>query len=118
MKAFCCVVAVAGLLISAPAMAQQAYGTGGGNTNIWSSAQGSSDSYGNANGFGTSSSGAMAIGGGRGSLGAGAGSVGGGITSAMTTSYAGAATSGSGYVQVQTSGYAGGTVAGFAGHTR
>ena len=73
MKAFCCIVAVAGLLISAPAMAQQVYVTGGGTTNIWSSAQGTSNSYGNANGFGTSSSGSMALAGGRGSLGAGLG---------------------------------------------
>ena len=120
MKALCCCVATVGLLMSVPAMvgpamAQQAYGSGGGTTNIWSSAQGSSDSYGNANGFGMSSSGAMAVGGGRGSL--GAGSVGGGVTSAITSSYAGASTSGNGYVQVQTSGYAGGTVAGFGGRT-
>ena len=116
MKAFCCIVAIAGLLISIPAMAQQVYttGTGGGTTNIWSSAQGSSDSYGNANGFRTSSSGSTALGGGRGSLGTGF-SVGGGMTAATTSSYAGAGTSGNGYVQVQTSGYAGGTVSGFAG---
>jgi len=90
MKAICCIVAVAGLLISIPAMAQQVYttGNGGGTTNIWSSAQGSSDSYGNANGFGTSSSGSMALGGGQGSLGTGF-SVGGGMT-ATTSSYAGA----------------------------
>lgn len=115
MKALCCMVALAGLLISVPAMAQQVNGTGGGTTNIWSSAQGSSDSYGNANGFGTSSSGSKAVGGGRGSL--GAGSAGGGVTSAVTSSYAGAGTSGNGYVQVQTSGYAGGTVTGFGGRT-
>jgi hypothetical protein len=116
MKAVCCFVTIAGLFMSVPAMAQQVYtnGTGGGATNIWSSAQGSSDSYGNANGFGTSSSGAMALGGGHGSLGTGF-SVGGGMTAATTSSYAGAGTSGNGYVQVQTSGYAGGTVSGFAG---
>ena len=124
MKILCCIVAAAGLLISVPAMvqkaaAQEAYGTGGGTTNIWSSAQGSSDSYGNASGFGTSSSGSMATAGGRSSLaGQSLGhSVGGGITSAMTTSYAGASTYGNGYVQVQTSGYAGGTTAGFGGRT-
>ena len=55
MKTFCCIVATAALLISAPAMtrqamAQQFYGSGGGSTNIWSSAQGTSNSYGSANG--------------------------------------------------------------------
>jgi hypothetical protein len=71
MKAFCCILAAAGLLIAAPAMAQQVNGSGGGTTNIWSSAQGTSNSYGNANGFGASSSGSMVTAAGRGSLGAG-----------------------------------------------
>jgi hypothetical protein len=115
MKAFCCIVVIAGSLISLPAMAQQGYGNGGGTTNIWSGAQGSSNSSGNASGYGTSSSGSAALGGGRSSL--GAGTVGGGVISSVTSSYAAASTSGNGYVQVQTSGYAGGTVSGFAGRS-
>ena len=72
MKMLCCIVATAGLFVSAPAMAQQYY-SGGGSTNIWSSAQGTSNSYGSANAFGTSSSGSMATAGGQG-LAAAAGS--------------------------------------------
>jgi hypothetical protein len=115
MKTLCCVVATVGLLISAPAMAQQLYG--GGSTNIWSSAQGTSNSYGNANAFGTSSSGSMANAGGQGLTGVG-GIGGGGATSAIITSMAGTNSSGSGYAQSQTSGYAGGNVSGYGGRTR
>jgi len=113
MKTLCCIFATAAALISAPAMAQQF--TGGGATSIWSSAQGTSDSYGNANGFATSQSGSMANAGGlaftnlAGSISYGSGA----ITGAFTTSNAGASTNGNGYAQVQTSGYAGGTMAGF-----
>ena len=116
MKTFCYVVAAA-MLVSAPAMAQQF--SGGGSTNIWSSAQGTSDSYGNANGFADSTSGSMVKAGGLG-LGnvSGAGVFGGGgITSAFTTSNAGASSNGDGYAQVQTSGYAGGNVAGYGART-
>jgi hypothetical protein len=121
MKTLCCFAATAALLILAPvmtrqAMAQQLYGSGGGSANIWSSAQGTSDSYGNANGFANSSSGSMATGGGKGL--SGAGGFGGGITSAITTSTAGASTSGSGYAQVQTSGYAGGNASGYGARGR
>lgn len=117
MKAFCCMVAAAGLLIAVPALAQQANGSVSGTTNIWSSAQGTSNSYGDANGFGLSSSGATANAGGRGPMsvmGAGAG----GLTSATTTSNAGVTSFGSGYAQAQTSGYSGGSVSGYAGRGR
>lgn len=113
MKTLCCIVA-AGLLFAAPAMAQQT-GGGSGFTNIWSSAQGASNSYGNANAFGTSASGSMANAAGAGGLN---GFGGGGGTSAITTSNAGTSSSGSGYAQAQTSGYAGGTVAGSGARAR
>jgi len=118
MKTLCCIVAALVTLISAPALAQQF--TGGGSTSIWSSAQGTSDSYGNATGFATSQSGSMTDAGGLG-LGnlAGGGTFGGGAAmSAFTTSNAGASTTGNGYAQVQTSGYAGGNVSGYAVHAR
>jgi len=117
MKTLCCIVATAAVLISAPAMAQQF--SGGGSTSLWSSAQGTSDSYGNANGFATSQSGSMATAGGLGltNLAGSIGFGGGAVTSAFTASNAGASTSGNGYAQVQTSGYAGGSVAGFGMHT-
>jgi len=118
MKALCCIVATAGLLISVPAMAQQPNGTGGGSTNIWSSAQGTSNSYGDADGFGTSSSGAMANALGHGAIGTAKSGGGGGITSAITTLNAGTFSFGSGYAQAQTSGYAGGSVSGFGGRAR
>ena len=122
MKTLCCMLAAAILaaavaLISAPAMAQQF--TGGGTTSIWSSAQGTSDSYGNANGFATSQSGSMTAAGGltlnnlAGSISYGSGA----ITGSFTTSNAGASTNGNGYAQVQTSGYAGGSVSGFSTRT-
>jgi hypothetical protein len=107
MKALC-YIAAAGLLISAPAMAQQ-NGNGGGFTNIWSSAQGTSNSYGQANAFGTSSAGSAATAGGRGGLN---GFGGGGAITSLTTSNAGTSSTGSGYAQAQTSGYAGGTASG------
>ena len=122
MKTLCCMLAAAILaaavaLISAPAMAQQF--TGGGTTSIWSSAQGTSDSYGNANGFAISQSGSMTAAGGltlnnlAGSISYGSGA----ITGSFTTSNAGASTNGNGYAQVQTSGYAGGSVSGFSTRT-
>jgi hypothetical protein len=115
MKTLCCiVVATAGLLVSAPAMAQQFYANGGGYSNIWSSAQGTSNSYGAANAFGTSSSGSVANVGGQGANGL-SGFGGGGTTSAITQSFAGTNSTGSGYAQSQTSGYAGGTVSGYGG---
>ena len=116
MKALCCIVATAGLLISVPAMAQS-NGSGSGTSNIWSSAQGSSDSYGGAHGYATSSSGSMANALGRGPIGT-IGSGGAGLTSAITTSNAGVVSPGSGYAQVQTSGYAGGSASGFGGRGR
>jgi hypothetical protein len=110
MKTLCCVLSVAGLLAAAPAMAQQ-YGNGGGFTNIWSSAQGTSNSYGDANAFSASAAGSLAnVGAGSGLAGFG----GGAFTSAITTSQAGTQSFGSGYAQAQTSGYAGGTVSGAA----
>ncbi len=115
MKALCCVVA-AGLLISVPAMAQS-NGSGSGTTNIWSSAQGTSDAYGGAHGYATTSSGSMATALGRGPIGTTA-SGGAGLTSAITVSNAGVVSPGSGYAQVQTSGYAGGTASGFGGRGR
>ena len=78
---------------------------------------GSSDSYGGAHGFATSSSGSIANALGRGTVGGG-GSVGAGLTSAITTSTAAVVSPGSGYAQVQTSGYAGGSVSGFGGRAR
>jgi hypothetical protein len=115
MKTFCRVVAVAALLSAAvatgQAKAQQAYG--GGYTNIWSAAQGTSDSYGNAGAFDQSISGSTATGGGIG----GSGIPPGGVTSAFTTSFAGTASFGNGYAQAQTSGYAGGTAGGYGGRS-
>jgi hypothetical protein len=108
MKTLCCTIAAATLLIAAPAMAQQIHTTGI-STNLWSSAQGTSDSYGSATGFGTSSSGSAIT------TGQGGTGVGGllGMTSAISTSVAGASSNGNGYAQSQTSGYAGGSITGF-----
>ncbi len=64
MKTPCYILATAIMLSSAPAMAQQF--TGGGSSSLWSSAQGTSDSYGNAKGFATSQSGSMGTAGGLG----------------------------------------------------
>jgi hypothetical protein len=118
MKTLSCILATAGLLIAAPAMAQQF--TGGGTTSIWSSAQGTSDSYGAGTGFAISQSGSMANAGGLAftNLPGSISSAGGGVTGAFTTSNAGASTNGNGYAQVQTSGYAGGSVSGFSARTR
>lgn len=118
MKPLFYIVAGAGVLLAAstftkPATAQQAYG--GGYNNIWSSAQGTSDGYGNANAYDMSTSGALATAGGGGLSGTSGGFIGGGITSAFTTSTAATNSSGSGYAQAQTSGYAGGTVSGYGG---
>jgi hypothetical protein len=108
MKLRCCIIAATALLISAPAMAQQ--WTVGGNTNLWSSAQGTADAYGNAAAFGVSGAGAVAT------IGQGTGGPGGFLSgtnlSAITTSNAGA-TSYGGYAQAQTSGYAGGSISAF-----
>jgi hypothetical protein len=106
MKTLCCIVATTTLLISAPAMAQQFNF----NTNIWSSAQGTSNSYGAASGFSNSSSGSMAN---AGLPIAGATS---NLTQAITTSSAGASSNGSGYAQTQTSGYAGGSISSYRSH--
>jgi hypothetical protein len=140
MKRFCCVTAVA-LLLGTPVLGKQAaaqqlngvnngtptssyganfansYGNGGGTTNIWSSAQGTSYTYGNASASGISSSGSMASAGGQGGLGSvGAASTGGGgTTSAFTTSNAMTSSFNGGYAQAQTSGYAGGSVSGWGG---
>ena len=121
MKKLFCIVTGAAVLLTAsaftrPANAQQAYG--GGYSNIWSSAQGTSDGYGNANAYDMSNSGVMATAGGGGLSGSSGGFIGGGITSAFTTSTAATSSSGSGYAQAQTSGYAGGTVAGSGGRGR
>jgi hypothetical protein len=121
MKALNCIVATVALLISgsaiAPAMAQQF--SGGGSTSLWSSAQGTSDSYGSGAGFATSQSGSMTTAGGLGfsNLAGGNGYGGGAVMSAFTASNAGASTNGNGYAQVQTSGYAGGSVTGFGART-
>jgi hypothetical protein len=118
MKTLRRIIAAAGLLfsvsapVSTPASAQQFYANGGGYSNIWSSAQGTSNSYGNAKAFGGSSSGSIANVGGQGASG---GFGGGGTTSAITSSQAGTVSNGSGYAQAQTSGYAGGTVSGYGG---
>ena len=118
MRALCYSLAIAATLAAVPATAQQF--SGGGSTSIWSSAQGTSDSYGNATGFATSQSGSMTTAGGLGltNFSGGVGYGGGALTSAFTTSNAGASTNGNGYAQVQTSGYAGGSVAGFGARTR
>ena len=116
MKTLSCIVVVASVfLISAPAMAQQ-FGVGGGYTSIWSSAQGTSFSYGTANGYGISSSGSMANAGGVG-LNSRGEIVGGSAVTALTTSTAGAVSNGNGYAQAQTSGYAGGSVSTFGART-
>ena len=121
MKTLCRIIAAAGLLfsvsapVSTPALAQQFYANGGGYSNIWSSAQGTSNSYGNANAFGGSSSGSIANVGGQGAGGFSGGFGGGGTTSAITSSQAGTVSNGNGYAQAQTSGYAGGTVSGYGG---
>jgi hypothetical protein len=112
MRMFGCFVVAAGLLTAAPAMAGP-YGNGGGYTNIWSSAQGTSNSYGQASGFGTSAAGAAATASGGGGTN---GFHGGGGVSAITSSQAGTSSNGSGYAQAQTSGYAGGTASGYGGH--
>jgi hypothetical protein len=120
MKTLRRIIAAAGLLfsvsapVSTPASAQQFYANGGGYSNIWSSAQGTSNSYGNAKAFGGSSSGSIANVGGQGATSI-SGFGGGGTTSAMTSSQAGTVSNGSGYAQAQTSGYAGGTVSGYGG---
>ena len=119
MRKFCYVVAAGALLVTAPAItsqakAQQAYGIGGGYTNIWSGAQGTSFSYGGASAFDRSASGSTATAGGLG-LGGSGGFGGGGIMSSFTTSIAGTSSYGSGYAQAQTSGYAGGNVSGYGG---
>jgi hypothetical protein len=121
MKTLSCAVAAVALSVSAPAMAQAVNGggsfnIGGGYTSIWSSAQGTSFSYGTANGYGNSSAGSMAFAGGSGLNSLGAITGGSGMT-AITTSTAGTASNGSGYAQAQTSGYAGGSVSTF-GATR
>lgn len=120
MNKLCCIIAGAAVLLTAssvtkPAGAQQAYG--GGYSNIWSSAQGTSNSYGGAYAFDGSTSGVLATAGG-GGIGAGSsgGFIGGGMTSAFTTSTAGTSSYGSGYAQAQTSGYAGGNVSGYGAH--
>ena len=106
MKRLCCIVAMAGVLVSAPAMADQ-YFNGTGLTNIWSSAQGTSNSYGLANAFSNSASGAAATVNALGSMNAFKGN---GITTSITTSNAGTTSNGPGYAQAQTSGYSGGTI--------
>ncbi len=114
MKALSCIIVAAGLLISAPAMAQQ-YGNGAGFTNIWSSAQGTSNSYGQAEAFGTSSASSAATAGGRGGVN-GVGAL--GAMPSITQSFAGTSSNGSGYAQSQTPGYAGATVSGSASRGR
>lgn len=117
-----CRIAAAGaavLLMTAPALieqanAQQIYGNGGAYTNIWSSAQGTANSYGAANAFSSSSSGSMVTAAGQG-LSSLPGFNGGGITSAFTTSTAGTSSNGAGYAQAQTSGYGGGQFTGNGG---
>ncbi len=149
MKTLCYIAALAAMLAPGVALAQQAPPAGaGGSTNLWSSGQGTSDSYGDALGSANSASGSMANAGGRApaiglrhsaldglnnsapsnatntkssaSNPALGGRVGGGWanTSALTTSNAAASTNGNGYSQVQTSGYTGGNVSGYGGRTR
>jgi len=110
MKMMCGIVMIVGILSVVPAMAGD---YGGGSTNIWSSAQGTSFSYGNATANSASGSTASGIGGGgyQGTL-----SSIGGVTGS-TSSFASTASYGSGYAQAQTSGYAGGTSTGAAGRS-
>jgi len=115
MKALCCIAAAAALLASAPAMAQQA-GTGY-TTNIWSSSQGTANSFGGANGFSYTEAGSMANAGNIGSNALiNAGVSAGNLTQAITMSNSTASSSGSGYAQTQTSGYAGGSVTTYHSH--
>ena len=110
MKTLCWLAAAVGLLIAAPAVAQEpSYGSGAGYVSLWSGAQGTAFTYGNADAYGTSSSGAESFSGGRVTSGTGV-TNGGGMSSAITTSTAGATSYGGGYAQTQTSGYAGGRV--------
>lgn len=112
MKVFCCIVATAAVLIAIPATAAEFHNDGGGTTNMWSSTQGTSDSYGDARGLSKSSSGSLANAGGKGST-----DIGHGLTTGITTSNSMATTNGNGYAQTQTSGYAGGSARGFSrGH--
>lgn len=110
MKALCRLATAIGLLMAAPAMAQEpSFASGAGNVSLWSGAQGTAFTYGNANAYGTSSSGTATLTGGQGTLSTGVTS-GGGMLSAITISTAGASSYGGGYAQTQTSGYAGGRV--------
>ena len=110
MKMMCGIGMIVGILNVVPAMAGD---YGGGFTNIWSGAQGTSFSYGNATANSASGSTASGIGGGgyQGTLSSIAGVTG------STSSFASTASYGSGYAQAQTSGYAGGTSTGAAGRS-
>jgi hypothetical protein len=107
MNKLLCIAAAAGTLLAFPALAADQYSNGTGLTNIWSSAQGTANSYGLATAFSTSSAGAAAT---INSLGNMTAFKGNGITQSITTSNANTSTTGPGYAQAQTSGYAGGTL--------
>lgn len=112
MKMMWGIVAVIGVLSAAPAVAGD-FISGQGYTNIWSSAQGTSDSYGNAAAKTASGSTTSAIGGGgyQGTL-----ATLGGLNS-VSSSFATTMSNGSGYAQAQTSGYTGGSATGSAGRS-
>jgi hypothetical protein len=121
MKSLCCIAAVAAALFSASAMAQQVTITGMGAANIWSSAQGTTNSYGAANGFGNSSSGSTAMAtpmdmSGLNSLSSALSSTAANMMQAVTVSNAGTSSNGRGYAQAQTSGYAGGSMTAYRAH--
>jgi len=104
MKTLCCIVAAVGLLTAAPAMADP-FNSGTAFTNLWSSAQGTSNTYGSGLALSQSTSGIAANAGGRLN-----GFTGGVQMTGMTTSNAATTSNGPGYAQAQTSGYTGGTV--------
>lgn len=89
------------------------YANSTGFSNIWSGAQGTSNSYGAAKALGMSS--ATSQGSAGGGLQPGVFAFTGGITSA-TSSFAKTMSNGNGYAQSQTSGYAGGSANGGAGY--
>jgi hypothetical protein len=106
MKTLNGIVVAVGMLNAVPALAGDIGTTGF--TNIWSSAQGTSNSYGHATALGTSAANSSATAGG--ALQGTFTSV--GAVNSTTSSLAITASRGPGYAQAQTSGYAGGTATG------
>ena len=106
MKTLYGVLLAIGILNTVPALAGDVTTTGF--TNIWSSAQGTSNSYGHATALGMSAANSSATAGG--ALQGNFTSI--GAVNSTTSSLAITASRGPGYAQAQTSGYAGGTATG------